>query len=229
MQTKPASPTPDHPGQQTALLKAFFGTVKHYWGSWSGLLDGVQDPRNPNMIHYPLNSLLFTGVFMFTCRLGSRRGVQAKLRGNGPSQAKFGDLFGVENVPHGDTLNYAYQRLNVDEVQEVISGCVDELIRKKVLYSYRLLGVYYTVAVDGTGVVTFREQHCEHCLKKTLANGGTIYHHPVLEAKLVTSNGFAFSIMTVFCESPNLTADNHCCYYGDFYHLAQRLKARFRR
>jgi len=229
MQTKPASPTPDHPGQQTALLKAFFGTVKHYWGSWSGLLDGVQDPRNPNMILYPLNSRLFTGVFMFTCRLGSRRGVQAKLRGNGPSQAKFGDLFGVENVPHGDTLNYAYQRLNVDEVQEVICGCVEALIRKKVLYGYRLLGVYYTVAVDGTGVVTFREQHCEHCLKKTMSNGVTIYYHPVLEAKLVTSNGFAFSIMTEFIENADLNADKQDCELKAFYRLARRLKARFPR
>jgi len=229
MPTKHPSPAPDHLIQQTALMKAFLGTVKHYCGNWKKLFAGVQDPRNPKLITYPLDSLLFTGMFLFVCRLGSRRGVQAKLRENGPSQAKFGALFGVENAPHGDTLNYAYKRLEVEEVQEVICGCVEELIRKKALYRYRLLGVYYLVVIDGTGVVTFRERHCEHCLKKTMKNGATIFYHPILEAKLVTSNGFAFSMMTEFIENSDLSADKQDCELKAFYRLARRLKAHFPR
>ncbi len=229
MQTKHPLPAPDHQVQQTALLKAFFGTTRHYFGNWNTLFAGVQDPRNPKMITYPLDSLLFTGVFLFACRLGSRRGVQAKLRENGPSQAKFGALFGVENVPHGDTLNYGYRRLKVEEVQEVICRCVEGLIRKKALLRYRLLGVYYLVAIDGTGVITFRERHCEHCLKKTTTNGETTFYHPVLEAKLVTSNGFAFSLMTEFIENTDLSADKQDCELKAFYRLSKRLKARFPR
>jgi len=229
MQTKHPSPAPDHQVQQTALVKAFFSTVKHYFGNWKTLFAGVQDSRNPKMITYPLDSLLFTGTLMFVCRLGSRRGVQAKLRENSPSQDKFGALFGVKNIPHGDTLNYGYKRLKVDEVQEVICRCVERLIRKKVLSRYRLLGVYYLVVIDGTGVVTFRTQHCEHCLKKTMSNGETIFYHPILEAKLVTSNGFAFSMMTEFIENADLSADKQDCELKAFYRLSRRLKARFPR
>ena len=190
---------------------------------------GVNDPRNPNLIIYPLVSLLFTGAFLFVCRLGSRRGVKDKLRGNGPSQAKFAAWFGIENIPHGDTLNYGYRRLRVDEVQEVVCRSVETLIRKKVLYRYRLLGVYFLVAIDGTGVLTFRKRHCPHCLTKTLHNGETIYYHPVLEAKLVTSNGFAFSLMTEFIENTDLSADKQDCELKAFYRLAKRLKQRFPR
>jgi len=229
MQAKYPLLAQDQPEEQTALMKAFWGTVRHYWGNWGEVFGGVRDPRNPNLITYSMDSLLFTGVLLFVCRLGSRRGVAAKLRGNGPSQAKFGALFGVENIPHGDTLNYGYRRVEVDEVQEVICRCVDQLIRKKVLYRYRLLGVYYLVAIDGTGVVTFRERHCEHCLKKTMKNGVTIYYHPVLEAKLVASNGFAFSVMTEFIENVDLSADKQDCELKAFYRLARRLKARFPR
>ena len=229
MQTKHPSPAPDHQVQQTALVKAFFGTVKHYFGHWKTLFAGVQDPRNQNMITYSLDSLLFTGTFMFICRLGSRRGVQAKLRENGPSQAKFGAMFGVKNIPHGDTLNYGFKRLKAEEVQEVICRCVEGLIRKKVLSRYRLLGVHYLVVIDGTGVVTFRERHCEHCLKKTMTNGETIFYHPILEAKLVTSNGFAFSMMTEFIENTDLSADKQDCELKAFYRLSRRLKARFPR
>ena len=172
-------------------------------------------------------SMLFTGTFLFICRLGSRRGVKDKLRNNGPSQAKFATWFGVENIPHGDTLNNGYRRLKVDEVQEVTCRSVETLIRKKVLYRYRLLGVYFLVAIDGTGVLSFRKRHCPHCLTKTLHNGEIIYYHPVLEAKLVTSNGFAFSLMTEFIENNDLSADKQDCELKAFYRLAARLKKRF--
>ena len=198
-----------------------------FWGKWAELFAGVSDPRNPNLIIYPLVSLLFTGTFLFVCRLGSRRGVKDKLRNNGPSQAKFAAWFGVQTIPHGDTLNYGYQRLEVDEVQEVVCRSVETLIRKKVLYRFRLLGVYFLVAIDGTGVLTFRKRHCPHCLTKTLHNGETIYYHPVLEAKLVTSNGFAFSLMTEFIENYDLSADKQDCELKAFYRLTKRIKARF--
>ena len=64
--------------------------------------------------------------------------------------------FGVAETPHGDTLNYTYRRLAVEEVQEVVCRSVERLIRAKALYRYRLLGLYYLVAIDGTGVVTLR-------------------------------------------------------------------------
>ena len=198
-----------------------------FWGKWTALFAGVSDPRNPNLIFYPLVSLLFTGTLLFVCRLGSRRGVKDKLRDNGPSQVKFAAWFGVEHIPHGDTLNYGYQRLKVEEVQEVVCRSVETLIRKKVLYRFRLLGVYFLVAIDGTGVLTFRERHCPQCLTKKMHNGDTIYYHPVLEAKLVTSNGFAFSIMTEFIENSDLSADKQDCELKAFYRLAKRLKKRF--
>lgn len=166
---------------------------------------------------------------MFITQLGARRGVKDWLRDNPTVDAKMGAWFGVASVPHGDTLNYAYRRLNVAEVQEVICRCLEVLLRKKVLYRYRLLGLYYTVAIDGTGVLTFRTRHCPHCLTKTLSNGETLYYHPVLEAKLVTPNGFAFSLMTEFIENADLSQDKQDCELKAFYRLSKRLKARFPR
>jgi hypothetical protein len=216
-------------GEQTALLKAFAGTAQHYWGNWGSIFAGVGDPRNPHQITYPLDSLLFTGTFLFICQLGSRRGIKDRLRGNSPSQAKFAAWFGTEDIPHGDTLNYSFRRLEVDEVQEIICRSIEILIHKKVLYRYRLLEMYSLIAIDGTGVLTFPERHCPHCLTRTFHSGKTIYYHPVLEAKLVTANGFAFSLMTEFIENTDLSADKQDCELKAFYRLSQRLKARFPR
>lgn len=213
--------------EQAGILRALMGTRAHYFGDWETIFKNVTDARNPDLITYPLAGLLFTGVLMFLCRLGARREINHKLRGNGPAAAKFKALFGTEEIPHGDTLNYGFRKLDVVEVQEVVCNLVETLIRKKVLYRWRLLGRYFLVAMDGTGMLTFQERHCETCLTKTLHNGERLYYHPVLEAKLVTANGFAFSLMTEFIENSDPHASKQDCELKAFYRLATRLKARF--
>ena len=164
---------------------------------------------------------------MFLFHLKARRQIGLLLR-NGPSVIKFQALFGVESFPHGDTLEAAFSNLEVDQIQTVVSQMTETLIRKKVLYSYRVLGIYFIVAIDGTGTVSFSHRHCPHCLTRT-RNGKTLYYHPVLEAKLLTSNGFAFSLMTEFIENPGDKVTKQDCELKAFYRLAERLKTRFPR
>lgn len=61
-----------------------------------------------------------------------------------------------------------------------------------------MLDKYWCIAIDGTQLFSFKEKHCEHCLKKEHKNKDTgeiesiIYYHTVLEAKLILGN-MAFS------------------------------------
>lgn len=215
-----------HLFDQENLLKALTRTIHHFFGGWKTIFKDITDPRDPEKIEYSLAGLLCTGVLMFLFRLKARRQIKHKLRGNGPSAAKFKAWFGVGEIPHGDTLNYAFKDLEIDEVQEVVCRMVNQLIRKKVLDHWRFLG-NFRIGIDGTGVLVFRERHCEHCLTKKLSNGEILYYHPVLEAKLITPNGFAISIMTEFIENPNPQVDKQDCELKAFYRLAKRLKDRF--
>jgi hypothetical protein len=214
--------------EQASIFKAFVVTVQHLFGGFHRLFQGVTDPRHPAYITYPLPALMATGVLMFLLRLGARRQVGNLLRGNGPSAAKYQILFGVASCPHGDTLNYLYARLNVAEVQEVVTGMTETLIRRKVLYRHRLLDKYFLVVVDGTGMLTFSERHCPYCMTRTY-QGYTFYYHPVLEAKLVTPTGFVFSLMTEFIENPGENPTKQDCELKAFYRMAERLKQRFPR
>jgi hypothetical protein len=214
--------------KQLSIICASLKTAWHFFGDFADLFHSVHDPRNLGLITYPLAAIGFTGVWMFLCRLGARRQINHMLRGNGPSAAKFQALFGVESCPHGDTVNTLYSRLDPAEVQEVVTGMVETLIRKKVLYRYRLLDHYFMIAIDGTGRLTFSERHCARCMTQT-HNGKTTYYHPVLEAKLVTSNGLAFSVMTEFIENPGENPTKQDCELVAFYRLADRLKNRFPR
>lgn len=222
--------TPDEDSiRQYHHLSILFKTVDHFFKGFGNLFGHVSDPRNPKLITYPLPSLLFTGILMYLCRLGTRRSIADLLRDSVRSRSKYHTLFDVDNVPHGDTLNYCFKRLATSDIQESVCKMVEMLLRGKVLYAYRLLARYFMVAIDGTGVVTFNERHCDHCLTRKLNNGSILYYHPVLEAKLVTANGFCFSVMTEFIENADLTADKQDCELKAFYRLASRLKARFPR
>lgn len=187
----------------------------------------VRDPRVEGKVTYPIECLLFTGVLLFLLRLEARRQIGWVLRKPGAA-AKLASLFGVGSAPHGDTLDDLTCRLEVDEVQECICAMVERLIRRKVLYPYRLLDKWFVIAIDGTGTLCFAQRHCPHCLTRTSKSSGkTTFYHNVLEAKIVTRDGFAFSIMTEFIENPHENPTKQDCELKALHRLAARLKQRF--
>jgi hypothetical protein len=213
---------------QLQVLETFLATVQHFFKGCGALFAPIDDPRDPQHIRYPLEAVLFTGLLMYVCRLGARRQINHLLRGNGPSDRKFQALFDVASCPHGDTLNETFKRLAPAQVQSVVTGMVRTLIRNKVLYPYRLLERYFVIAIDGSGRLTFPERHCDQCLTRT-HHGHTTYYHPVLEAKLVLPNGWAFSLLTEFIENPAAQPTKQDCELQAFYRLAERLKQAFPR
>jgi AcrR family transcriptional regulator len=163
---------------QLAIIEASLATIYHFFGGPSELFRAVQDPRVSELITYLWEVLGFVGILMFLCHLGARRQIALMFRGNGSVAAKLRVLFGVKTCPHGDTLNEAASRLDPDQMQEAVTDMTRTLIRKKVLYRYRLLDRYFVVAIDGTGRLTFPERHCPNCLTAK-HHGKTIYYHPV--------------------------------------------------
>lgn len=213
--------------EQKHIINLFLGTGQQYFGKWKDIFGKVSDQREAGKIRYQIEVMIFTGVLLFLCQLGSRRQINYKLRENEGARRKYRALFGVEDIPHGDTLNYSYQQMNVEEVQEIECRMMEMMMEQEELQKLRLFGQYYLIAMDGTGVLVYHERHCEYCLTRKLNNGTTCYYHPVLEAKLVTTNGYALSLMTEFIENRDPQASKQDCELKAFYRLADRLKQRF--
>jgi len=205
--------------QMQTLLHIALATITRFLGPPDRSPAGVDDPRDPDRIIYPLPCLLFTGLLMFLCHLAARRQIALKFRDNPPSAVNFARLFGVEEAPHGVTLNCAFKNIDPFQAQECVTRLVEILIRKKVLEGYRLLDRYYVIAIDGTCIYNFSERHCERCLTRT-HNGVTTYYHYALEAKLVTYDGFSFSLMSEFIENPQPNPTKQDCELNAFHRLA---------
>ena len=101
---------------------------------------------------------------------------------------------------------------------------VQVLLERKVLHKYRLLNKYFEIAVDATGQASFDHRHCDCCLHKTSKSGKTTYFHNVLEAKLITSNGFAISLGTEWIENADSEYEKQDCERNVFVRLAKNLK-----
>jgi hypothetical protein len=216
----------DHDAQLEGVLNGLAQTIHHFFGGISSIFREVKDPRISSKITYPLSSQLMTGLLMFLCHLEARRQIALELR-NSRGRLKMKTFCGVEGVSHGDTIDETFQRIDPDQMQEVVCSMVEKLIRSKALDRYRFLGCF-VIAVDGTGLWTFTQRHCEHCLTRT-HSGQTVFYHSTLEAKLVTFDGFAFSLMTEFIENSQPNQTKQDCELKAFYRLAERLKNRYPR
>jgi predicted transposase YbfD/YdcC len=223
---------------EITLPIALVKTIQHFVPGFFAALVDLPEPRNPLKLAYPVEEEIFVGILAQMLLVGSRRNIKYKLhtpacienvltigkRAFPPSKSLFG--WPEETLPHGDTLEYLLCRMGWLSLHDLRLLLMRSLLRGRCLESFRLHG-RYKIAIDGTGCLVYKTQHCDHCLVKKASSGETIYYHPVLEAKLVTDNGMAFSIETVFIENEKVDVDKQDCELKAFDRLAAQLKRDF--
>jgi hypothetical protein len=96
-----------------------------------------------------------------------------------------------EKTAHPDTVEYFLEKLEPEQIYRVRQKMANRLIRMKALNKFRLLGDYFMVAVDATGLTVYKQRHCPYCLTKKKDGKIIYYYHNVLEAKIVTDIGLA--------------------------------------
>lgn len=69
-------------------------------------------------------------------------------------------------LPHMDTVNEVLKVLDESELNQLKKDLLSILFEKKILHKWKFMGRYFKVAVDGTGVHSYKKRHCERCLTK---------------------------------------------------------------
>jgi len=121
-----------------------------------------------------------------------------------------------------------YRDLSREEFGNLKVALIAILIEKRTFHIHRLLGKYFTIAVDGTGVHSSQTKHWDECTRQTSKNGVVTYMNPVLEAKLVCSNGLSLSLYTEWITNDE-EFDKQDCELKAFKRLAPLLKKYFPR
>jgi len=210
------------------MIEVLYKTVHHFFPHFLQWLKDIDDPRDQTQITYPINHLMWIGILLFLFKLKSRRQAEyffdtQEFVHNFNYLAKTSE----GNIADPDTLEYLLEKVSPEEVSDLRKEMINRLIRMRSLEKFRLFGTYYLIAFDGTGHLTFKDRHCEHCLVREKDNKILYYYHNVVEAKLICENGMALSIGTEFIENENESVSKQDCELKAFHRLAEKLKKDF--
>ena len=151
--------------------------------------------------------MLWEAILLFLLKLGSRRQLNWLLRDNSGSIVSHlealtkMDLAHLDAIASDDAVNDLLCRVAVEDIQSINQQMIRHLIQQRKLEHGRLLDQYYMIAFDATGLFHRHKPHCDHCLISKSKTGEILYSHNVLEAKLITESGLAFSIASEHIEN----------------------------
>ena len=214
----------------------FLKIQKHFFKEMNSKFKKVKDNRHQSYIKYDTDILLMVMIMKNITALESMNQMTTEFNKDEciNNVAKTLGYEELDELPHHDTINDFLKGLEPIEIEKIRDYMIKELFKKRCLEKYRLLDKYWTIAVDATGIATFREKHCDHCLKREYRDEDTgeiketIYFHYVLEAKLVVGN-MVFSIDTEFIENEGEEYKKQDCEIEASKRLAKRLKEKYKR
>ena len=198
------------------------------------LLRQVHDPRNQSYITYQQEVLLATRILSAVFYIESMRKASAELNFRIAIE-NVGTLCGqkLEELPYWETINQYLERVNPQDLQDIINKIVWKLLRSRAFEQARINGEYWQVIIDGTRLYTSYEPLDGHYLFKVHHKGTadeyTEYYYYVLEAKIVLHNEICVSIMTEFVENTDEEANKQDCELKACWRLMERLKRTFPR
>lgn len=222
--------------EEINFFEEFLKIQNHFFKELVNKLKHIKDKRNQSYITYPPEVLLFMIIMKNSCGIVSMNDMTNKFNKENCINNMFKALKikSTEEIPHYDTINNFLKELEPSELEKIIKYMVKELLNKRCLEKYRLRDKYWKIAIDATGIFSFKHRHCEHCLKREYKNKETgeiervEYYHNVLEAKLIVGD-MAISIATEFIENEKEDVEKQDCELKAFKRLEKRLKNEYKR
>src|SRR5699024_5280131 len=208
---------------------------KHFFKNFDKRINAVQDPRHQSYITYNSDILIMMTILKNAFDLTSMRNMTNQLNKD-ECIHNFQKILGcneLEELPHYDTINDFLSKLDPTELEKIRTYMIKQLLAKRCFDDYRINGKYWGVIIDGTGLFSFHEKHCDHCLRreytdKETGEKNTVYMHHVLEAKLVVGD-MVLSIASEFIENESENVSKQDCELNAFYRLTKKLKQTFKR
>lgn len=212
-----------------SLVCTLYNIIDKYFPRLFIMFENLSDSRQQGKITYSMKSICITRLFALLCGITSMNSLTNKFN-NDFTISNLSKIINesLSDLPHYDTINDVFDDLNIDELRKIQKYIVNAIIRSKMFDKFKYNGCFQLL-VDGTGLVTFNYNHCDHCIVKKHSDGHISYEHNVLEAKLVFGS-FVLSIDSEFIENPDPSVVNikkQDCEMNAFKRMAKRIKKNF--
>ena len=219
--------------KEISVLGEIVKIVRQYFPKLVEKFEGLTDTRNQSYVTYQMKVIFMVRIMGLMCEIKSMNGITQEFNTEEAIE-NIAKLCGLklEEIPHHDTINDVFEKIKIEELEEIRKYMIVKLIRGKMLERYKIRGKYYHIVVDGTGLATSRKKYNKNCLvkNKTDKNGNEYqeYSTYVLEAKLIAGD-MVFSIGSEFVENEKEDVDKQDCELKAFKRLAEKMKKEYPR
>lgn len=195
-------------------------------------LGAIADPRHQAYVKYKSHVLLATRILSAIFYISSMRKTSEEFNCEIVIE-NIGRFCGedLEELPYWETINNYLERVNPEELQNTVCALLKRLIRSRAFEDARIRGKYWHILIDGSGIVSSREELDGNYIFKVHHRGKAEeykeYAYYALEAKLVLGNHIVVSVMTEFVENTNEEAKKQDCERNACKRLMKRLKEMF--
>lgn len=214
-------------------LEEIVKIINQYFPELIKKFNGITDPRHQSYVKYQMKVIFMVRLLGLMSEMKSMHGMTSELNTKEAVEniANICEL-SLDEIPHCDTINDVFEKIEVQEIEEIRKYMIKKLIRGKIIEKYKIRDRYYHVIIDGTGLATSRKQYNENCLvkNKTDKKGNEYqeYSTYVLEAKLVVGE-MVFSIGSEFVENGETKERKQDCEIEAFKRLAEKIKKEYPR
>ncbi len=193
------------------LVKELSEVVDHFFPEFNKWLLEIKDHRNPCLITYKNNTLIWTGLVMYLTHQESRRQINLEMRRGNCAKGitELSRQKKLDTVPHGDTLEYYINKADVEDFEKLDQQMIQRIVRMRALEGARLQG-HYLVAIDGVHVITFDYEHCKNCVKKKNKNGKMQWQHYKVQASLISPDGLCLPMSSEWIENEEFYDKQDC-------------------
>lgn len=208
--------------------------IRHFFPDLLPMLKNIMDPRNQSYITYQNHVLLMTRILSSIFYISSMRKTSEEFNSERMIE-NIGYLCEQEllELPYWETINNYLEKLEPQELQDIVSRLVRRLLRSRAFESARVRGKYWQVILDGTQLESSRKELDPKSLYRVHNRGTekeyTEYYYYVLEAKIVLHENILVSIMTEFVENEGEEMEKQDCERNACRRLMERLKKEFPR
>jgi len=208
------------------LISRLAYVIKHHFPDLYKQVSELEDNRKRPI--YEVKELIITGLLMFLFKQKTRNNADNNAK-NLDYQDNIKSIFGIR-VADMDTVDKYLRWLEPSKLETIKQKMISEIFKSKTLQKFRYDDLYYTIAIDGTGLQSYDYEPYNGCPFKEFKNGNIVWTCYVLEAKIVCKNGFSLSIGSTWIENPtNENYDKQDCEFKAFTRLSDKLKTDYPR
>ena len=180
------------------LVSQLAVTVRHHFPDFYQQISELPDYRSRPQ--YEVKELVISGLLVFMFRQKSRNQADNAAK-NLDYQDNIKVFFDIR-VADMDTVDKYLRWIDPEKLEHIKQDMFRELVKSKTFRKYKFDRKYYMLAVDGSGLQSYDYEPYPGCPYKQHKSGGKKWTTYVLEAKIVTPNGFSISLATEWIENP---------------------------